>query len=76
MEENVLEDLASQGQIFIIILWLELVTKESPGRIRNPLSSVVRGKVISVLHSLISHKNRLTGSLNDLERPQPFVSDT
>lgn len=39
------------------------------------LSSVLRGGVISALHSLMSHKNRLTGSLNDLERSQPFVSD-
>lgn len=40
------------------------------------IQSRAGGKVISALHRLMSHKNRLTGSLNDLQRSQPLVSDT
>lgn len=40
------------------------------------IQSRAGGKVISAMHRLMSHKNRLTGSLNDLQRSQPLVSDT
>lgn len=66
------EVLASHG---LTLIWILLIVQLVRNSGEATIQSRAGGKVISALHRLMSHKNRLTGSLNDLQRSQPLVSD-